>query len=277
MALTRRQREVLDFITEFIDTRRYSPSLEEIAEHFGLSSVATVHKHVTNLEKKGFIRRDWNRSRSIDVVQDQAPRRIGPPAGETARDALLGAHGYGPSLVEPRLAPGESFAGASVASESRLGRAVDFPGAVESVRDELEPLAGLGLRDVPGISRLPMRGRVAAGLPIEAVEDGESVAVPSALTSRGRCYVLQVSGDSMIDEQVRDGDFVIVEERSSVRDGEKVIAMIDGEATLKTFHRGADGSIRLQPANEAYEPIVVRDGQLDIKGVVIGLMRKYRP
>ena len=120
-----------------------------------------------------------------------------------------------------------------------------------------------------------MRGRVAAGLPIEAVTDHESVAVPEGMAGRGRSFVLEVRGDSMIDEQIANGDFVIVEERKSPINGEKVVAVIEGEATLKTFFREPDGSIRLQPANDAYEPIIVRGGDLQIRGVVIGLMRKY--
>jgi repressor LexA len=246
--LTRRQREILDFISQFIASRRYSPSLEEIAAHFGLSSVATVHKHVSNLESKGFIRRDWNRSRSIDVIADE-------PAGLAAPLPFRGPE----RVAESVPVPGET----------------SFPGAVEALRDELEPADG-EIGEAPGVVRLDLRGRVAAGLPLEAVTDGETVAVPQGLAGRGRSYVLEVRGDSMIDEHIRDGDFVIVEERSAVRDGEKVVAVLDGEATLKTFYREPDGAVRLQPANEAYEPIVVRGGDVEIRGVVIGLMRKYR-
>jgi len=249
MALTRRQREILDFITEFIGSRRYSPSLEEIAEHFGLSSVATVHKHVSNLEKKGFIRRDWNRSRSIDLVAPEPVRAVG-------------------------LAAPLAFPGASQVSE-RMPDEVAFPGAIEALKDEYEAGAGES-SDVPGVVRLDLRGRVAAGLPIEAVTDHETVAVPQGLLKRGKSFVLEVRGDSMIDDQICDGDFVIVEERSRVEQGEKIVAVIDGEATLKRYFREADGSIRLQPSNDAYEPIIVRGGDLQIRGVVIGLMRKYR-
>jgi repressor LexA len=254
MALTRRQREILDFITEFIASRRYSPSLEEIAEHFGLSSVATVHKHVSNLEKKGFIRRDWNRSRSIDLVAAEPAQAVG--------------------LAAPLTFPAApSLQGASRVSE-RMPDEVDLPGAVEALHDDYEAGAGESA-EVPGVVRLDMRGRVAAGLPIEAVTDHESVAVPEGMAGRGRSFVLEVRGDSMIDEQIANGDFVIVEERKSPINGEKVVAVIEGEATLKTFFREPDGSIRLQPANDAYEPIIVRGGDLQIRGVVIGLMRKY--
>ena len=235
MALTRRQREMLDFVADFIRTRRYSPSLEEIAAHFGLSSVATVHKHVSNLEKKGFIKRSWNRSRSIDLVTTELP-------------------------------------GAAAAERGKSAVAASFPGAVESLREDASYV-----REDSAIARLPLLGRVAAGRPIEAVMDAEAIAVPSSMVGRHRCYVLQVKGDSMIGEQIRDGDFVIVEERQTAREGEKVIALIgDSDVTLKTYHREADGSVRLDPANPQHEPIRVRDGAFRIQGVVIGLMRKYR-
>ena len=248
MALTRRQREMLDFIADFIKMRRYSPSLEEIAAHFGLSSVATVHKHVSNLEKKGFIKRAWNRSRSIDLVTTELP---GPMEGAAYR---------GSDPVAFR-GPRAQVVGAT------------FPGAVESIRGA----SSQGDDDVPAVARLPLLGRVAAGRPIEAVLDSETVAVPASMVGRHRCYVLQVTGSSMIGEHISDGDFVIVEERSTARDGEKVIAMVnDGEVTLKTFYRDADGSVRLEPANPENQTIRVREGNLTIRGVVIGVMRKYR-
>jgi repressor LexA len=255
MALTRRQREVLDFITDFIRTKRYSPSLEEIAQHFGLSSVATVHKHVTNLEKKGFIKRAWNRSRSIDVA--------GP--------ALVGLGGAGVGLPPPAQA-GQPGPPASRVAESL--RWADLAGASELMQSDLDA----GVEDAhPDVARLPLLGRVAAGLPIEAIEDRDEIGVPADMVGRARCFVLQVTGDSMIGEHIQDGDFVIVEERSVARDGERVIALLDNqEATLKTFRREPDGTVRLDPANPRFEPVRVRDGELRIQGVVIGVMRKYR-
>lgn len=244
MALTRRQREVLDFIEDFIRTKRYSPSLEEIAKHFGLSSVATVHKHVVNLEKKGFIRRDWNRSRSIDVAPPPRP--------------VLTAVGGGGLVAETNVA--------------------DFPGAIEAFGHRHEPDADAEWARMSEVVRLPLQGRVAAGLPIEAIRDHESVAVPASMVGRGRSYVLQVKGDSMIGEHIQDGDFVIVEERREARNGEKVIALIgDGEATLKTYFRDPDGTVRLEPANPSFKTIRVREGSFRIQGVVIGVLRRFRP
>ena len=264
MALTRRQREMLDFIADFIRTRRYSPSLEEIAENFGLSSVATVHKHVSNLERKGFIRRSWNRSRSIDLVMTELPGASRPlPVPTSARHSGASPNA---ALVAESVTPFGSPSRGSVS-------AVPFPGAIDAMRGG----GTHGESEMPGLVRLPLLGRVAAGRPIEAVRDDESITVPSSMVGRHRCYVLQVKGDSMIGEHISDGDFVIVEERETARDGEKVIAMIgDGEVTLKTFHREPDGSVRLDPANPAMEPIRVREGAFRIQGVVIGVMRKYR-
>ena len=198
--LTKRQREILDYLGEFIQQHGYAPSLEEIGRRFGLSSLATVHKHLTNLQEKGFIRRAWNRSRSVELV----PTRSG-------------------------------------------GRAVE----------------------------LPLLGFVAAGAPIEAIATAESIAVPEDLVGKRDTYVLKVKGDSMIDEQIRDGDFVIVEDRKTAENGEMVIALLGGlDVTLKKFYR-ENGRIRLQPANPAMQPLLVPPEQIQIQGVVVGVMRKY--
>ena len=198
--LTRRQREILDYLAEFIQQHGYAPSLEEIGRRFGLSSLATVHKHLTNLEAKGFIRRAWNRSRSVELV----PTRVGRRAVE-----------------------------------------------------------------------LPLLGTVAAGAPIEAVASSETIAVPEDIVAARDTYALRVRGNSMIDEQIRDGDIVIVEDRKSADNGEMVIALLDGaDVTLKKFYRD-DGRIRLQPANPALRPLVVEPDQVQIQGVVVGVVRRY--
>jgi repressor LexA len=201
MYLTRRQKEILDFLDRHISRKGYAPTIEEIGEHFGLSSLATVHKHLSNLQSKGLIKRDWNRSRALELVPTQV--------------------------------------------------------AVAAVE-------------------LPLLGRVAAGSPIEAITASETIFVPEDMVGRRDTYVLQVKGDSMIDEQIRDGDFVIVENRKSARDGEMVIALLDGEsATLKKMYREGGGMVRLQPANARLKPLVVDQDRLRIQGVVIGVLRKY--
>ncbi len=200
MALTRRQREIYDFICEFVDREGYSPSLEEIGAHFGLSSVATVHKHVPHLVEKGLLKKAWNRSRSVEPA-----RREGGAQAE-----------------------------------------------------------------------LPLLGVVAAGAPIEAIEQNESIAVPPDFADGAdERFVLQVRGDSMIEEQIRDGDFVVVERRAEARNGDTVVALLRGEeATLKTFEqRGA--TVRLIPANSTMQPIEVPAAEVEIRGVVRGLLRHY--
>lgn len=200
MALTRRQREIYDFVCAFIEERGYSPSLEEIGARFGLSSVATVHKHVSQLVGKGWLRKSWNRARSLE------------PAGE---------------------------------------------------------------EETPQVS-LPLLGVVAAGAPIEPIEVEERIAVPAALIRRpDACFALRVRGDSMIDEQIRDGDTVIVERRAEARDGDTVVAVLRGEeATLKRFQRRG-ATVRLVPANARMRPIEVSAREVEIRGVVRALLRRY--
>ena len=267
MALTRRQREILDFIAAFIGQKRYSPSLEEIAAHFGLSSVATVHKHVSNLERKGFIRRSWNRSRSIDLLATELPAPA-TLSSAALSGAILQATGVAESVV-PFSARDRARGGSPLTLvPSRVA------GAAEAMN------AGVGDGSdarLAAVARLPLLGRVAAGRPIEAVTSRDTIAVPSVMVGRHPCYVLQVTGSSMIGDHIQDGDFVIVEQRETATNGEKVIALIGGdEATLKTYQREPDGTVRLIPANPEHQVIVVRDGEFRIQGVVIGVMRKYR-
>ncbi len=201
MKLTKRQKQILDFITEFIDREGYSPSMEEIAGHFHFASLNAVFKHLESLSSRGFLKRDPNRARSI----------------------------------------------------------------------ELSP------RNPPGIHGVPLLGRVAAGRPIEAIAGAETLQVPSDLLPRNAdCYVLRVQGDSMIDEHIADGDYVIVESRKDAVNGEMVVALIDGEnVTLKKIFKEG-GTVRLQPANPQVPPILLDGSRVQVQGVVVGVMRKYR-
>ncbi len=202
MTLTRRQKQILDYLETYIGEQGYAPSFEEIADSFGFSSLATVHEHLTNLERKGYIRRAHNESRAIEVV---------PRPGQT--------------------------------------------GAME----------------------LPLLGQVAAGAPIEAVATPETISVPNDLIPRrGSSYVLKVRGDSMIDEHIADGDFVIVHSRDAAQNGEMVVALVEGtSATIKRVYREPGGWFRLQPANDNVPPIRAHEDDILIQGVIVGVIRKY--
>ena len=202
MPLTKRQKEILDYITGFIDGHGYSPSFEEIAKAFGYSSLATVHEHLSNLERKGYIRKSYNESRSIEMVPEE---------------------------------------GSASAME------------------------------------LPLLGAVAAGLPIEAVQEQESLSVPLDMVRPGKDnFVLRVEGNSMIDEQIRDGDYIVVSAQATAEDGEVVVALVGGDsATVKKLYREPGNRIRLQPANPVMEPIIVDAPDVAVQGVVVGLIRRF--
>ena len=207
MALTKRQKEVLDFLVSFLNKHGYAPSFEEIARSLKLTSLATVHKHMTTLERKGFIRRGYNQSRSIEILQLPKP----------VREQVIERH------------------------------------AVE----------------------LPLVGRIAAGQPLEAVEEREAISLAD-FTRSGQTFVLQVKGNSMVDDHILDGDYIVVEQTHVANPGEIVVALVgDGEATLKRFYREPGGKIRLQPANAQMQPIVVPASDVKIQGRVIGVLRKY--
>ena len=203
MYLTKRQKEIFDYIKKFIEKKGYAPSIDEIRKRFGLNSVATVHKHLKFLEKKKIIRRAPHQSRAIE------------------------------------LAPSPDF------------------NRIDAVQ-------------------VPLLGTIAAGRPIEAITGDEEIAIPEEMLGGDKTYVLKVKGESMIDEQICDGDFVIIEDRKNARNGEMVVALIDGEVTLKKYYdEGA--MIRLQPANPEIPPIILDKNadNLRIQGIVIGVMRKY--
>ena len=199
MPLTKRQKDILDYLKDFLHRHGYSPTLAEIANHFSLASLNGVYKHLRALEERGFIRRLSNQSRSIQVLETSLSRQV----------------------------------------------------------------------------VLPLLGYIAAGQLVEPVADVEEISVPESFLTRGKNYVLRVRGDSMIDEHIQDGDYVVIEQREEARNGETVIALIDGESsTLKKFYREGN-RIRLQPANPDLTPLYVDEAQLQVQGVVVGVMRRY--
>lgn len=210
MALTRRQKEFLDFLVGFTDSNGYSPSYEEIASALDLASLATVHKHVSALEMKGYVRRGFNQSRSLEVsakyLQDfrEAKRANAPPAD------------------------------------------------------------------------IPLLGRIAAGSPVEAIQGSERLSFQDFVADPNT-YALEVRGESMIEDHICNGDYVLVEKKSEVKDGDIVVALVDGtDATLKRFYREPDGNIRLQPANSSMQPIRVAPAALQVQGRVLAVLRKFK-
>ncbi|HXK52786.1 transcriptional repressor LexA [Candidatus Nomurabacteria bacterium] len=205
VTLYKRQKEILDYISQYIQINGTSPTLSEIADAMGLSSLATVHEHLQTLEKKGVIKRFDGSVRGIEVLD-------------------------------------------------------------------------LSVNSTPQALELPLIGYIAAGEPIEAIENPlDTVLVSSDLVSKvKRCYVLQVKGDSMIGIGIFDGDYVVVQQQNVAQNGDNVVALIEGNfATLKTFYREKNGKIRLQPANDSMEPIIVDEEDVQIQGKVTGVIRKF--
>ncbi len=197
--ITRRQKQVVDYIQSYVGRRGYAPSIAEIGRHLGVTSTATVHKHLQGLERRGVIRRLAHHGRSVEVVE-----RAG--GGGTA---------------------------------------------------------------------VPLLGRVAAGRPIEVLETRETVSLPDELLGRGETFALRVVGDSMVGDGILDGDIVVVEACDDARNGATVVALVDGEATVKRFYRRR-GKVHLVPANERHQPIVANPADVRVRGVVVGLLRRYR-
>jgi repressor LexA len=199
--LTERQRDILKFIRDFQTERGVTPTHREICDAFGFSSYGTVYKHLSLLEKKGLIRRDWNQKRGVELVDEPQP-------------------------------------------------------AASAVRE------------------LPLFGYIAAGRPLDVVPSDETITVPERLTSRGENYVLKVRGESMIEDGIYDGDFVIIARRERAENGEMVVASVNGDVTLKRFYQEG-ARVRLQPANSTMGPIYAAAADVAIQGVVVGLMRRF--
>ena len=210
MALTRRQKQVMDLIAKFVDENGYSPSYEEIAKGLNLASLATVHKHISALEAKSYLRRGFNQSRSIEI---------------------------GPKYMQ------------------------------ELRRNRLETAQSM---------EIPLLGRIAAGAPVEAVEQRSTLSFQD-FVGNPDTFALEVRGDSMIEDHICDGDLILLEKVSQARDGDIVVALVDNnETTLKRFYREPGDKIRLQPANSSLKPIVVPAGDVQIQGRLLAVLRKYK-
>jgi repressor LexA len=208
MAVTKRQKQVLDFVAHFIEENGYSPSYEEIARGLNLASLATVHKHISTLETKQYLKRGFNQSRSLDM---------------------------GPKYIQEQRKHKQEIS--------------------------LE---------------IPLLGRIAAGAPVEAVEQRETIRFGDFLGNPD-VFALEVRGDSMIEDHICSGDLVLVEKASQAKDGDIVVALIEGsQTTLKRFYKEPGDSVRLQPANSSLQPIYVAAKDLEIQGRLLAVLRKYR-
>ena len=221
--LTRKQHDLLLFIHDRLAATGVSPSFEEMKEALDLKSKSGVHRLISALEERNFIRRLPNRARALEVLRMP-----------------------------------EAMAGKSAAPAAKAKASASVPRAAnENILD------------------IPLHGRIAAGLPIEALEGQSSLAVPAALLGPGEHYALEVSGDSMVEAGILDGDYALIRRAETARDGEIVVALIaDHEATLKYF-RKEGAMVRLDPANRAYDPQRYKPDQVRIQGKLAGLLRRY--
>ena len=223
--LTAKQHELLHFIQQKLDNSGISPSFEEMKEALGLKSKSGIHRLISALEERGFLRRLPNRARALEVIK----------VPEAAKPASTREN------VVPLRKPAPA----------------------------IRPIAANDIIEVP------LHGKIAAGVPIEAFEDHNNLAVPAALLGSGEHYALEVSGDSMVEAGIFDGDYALIQKASTAREGDIVVALVDGQdATLKYFRREG-AMIRLDPANSAYEPQRYPANRVIVQGRLSGLLRRY--
>ncbi len=242
--LTRKQHELLIFIDKHLRATGFSPSVEEMKDALKLKSKSGIHRLITALEERGFLKRRAHRARALEVIrlpENIAPRRAPEPAPAAPAPA---AAAFSPNVIHGRFAP--NLAG--------VQRAANEAAAVQ----------------------LPLYGRIAAGLPIEALRDsGSSVEVPAALLTNGEHYALEVAGDSMVEAGILDGDTVIIRRGDIADNGAIVVALVDeNEVTLKRLRRKGN-SIALEPANPRYETRIFGPDRVKVQGRLIGLLRRY--
>lgn len=227
--LTAKQHELIRFIQQKLEDTGISPSFEEMKEALDLKSKSGVHRLISALEERGFIRRLPNRARALEVLKGPEAAVAAPRAGRPANDAAA------------------------------IGRAMP-QSAPQPANDVIE---------------LPLHGRIAAGVPIEAIEGQATLPVPAALLGPGDHYALEVSGDSMIEAGIFDGDYALVRRTDTARDGEIVVALVDNEEATLKYLRRENGMIRLDPANGAYDPQIYPADRVAVQGKLAGLLRRY--
>jgi repressor LexA len=228
--LTRKQHELIRFIQDRLEETGISPSFEEMKEALDLKSKSGVHRLISALEERGFIRRLPNRARALEV------------------------------LKQPEDVTTKAVTRAATNSNSSLTPLAKSPAPRPAANDVIE---------------IPLHGRIAAGVPIEALEGQVMLPVPAALLGAGEHYALEVSGDSMVEAGILDGDYALIRRTDTARDGEIVVALVRGEEATLKYLRREDGMVRLDPANSAYDPQFYRPGEVEVQGKLAGLLRRY--
>jgi repressor LexA len=256
--LTQRQLQLLTYIHTYVREHRVPPSFEEMRNALALKSKSGVHRLISGLEERGYIRRLAYRARALEIVR--SPLDDPSPAFEMPPGSMGGSSGHVPGLAE---GPDDAQALADDGSSNIVrGHFRAGPRAADRIAD--------------GNRSVPLVGRIAAGAPIEALADhGNAIEVPNLLLGEGEHYVLQVSGDSMIDAGIVDGDYAVIQRSETAENGAIVVALIeDREVTLKRLRRRG-ASIALEPANEAYETRIFGPHQVVVQGRLVGLLRRY--
>jgi repressor LexA len=228
--LTRKQHELIRFIQDRLEETGISPSFEEMKEALDLKSKSGVHRLISALEERGFIRRLPNRARALEV------------------------------LKQPEDVTTKAVTRAAANSNSSRTPLANTPAPRSAANDVIE---------------IPLHGRIAAGVPIEALEGQVMLPVPAALLGAGEHYALEVSGDSMVEAGILDGDYALIRRTDTARDGEIVVALVRGEEATLKYLRREDGMVRLDPANSAYDPQFYRPGEVEVQGKLAGLLRRY--
>ena len=227
--LTRKQHELLLFIQQRLEESGISPSFEEMKEALDLKSKSGVHRLISALEERGFIRRLPNRARALEIIRQ----------------------------------PDDVTGTAKSASEPKADNVVEFKRPIRTASASGD------------VIEIPLHGRIAAGVPIEALEDSQVLPVPAALLGSGEHYALEVSGDSMVEAGIFDGDYALVRRTDTARDGEIVVALVRGEEATLKYLRRINGMVQLDPANSAYEPQIYDPSEVQVQGRLAGLLRRY--
>jgi len=227
--LTRKQHELLLFIQQRLEESGISPSFEEMKEALDLKSKSGVHRLISALEERGFIRRLPNRARALEIIRQP--------------DDVIGT--------------------AKSAPEPKADNVVEFKRPIRTASASGD------------VIEIPLHGRIAAGVPIEALEDSQVLPVPAALLGSGEHYALEVSGDSMVEAGIFDGDYALVRRTDTARDGEIVVALVRGEEATLKYLRRINGMVQLDPANSAYEPQIYDPSEVHVQGRLAALLRRH--